>query len=78
MRLDWHNDLACARFLFNAGKLAKSRSNRKIVHTKPVDAVQIVPFGMIEQNQKGLVESVKPWSPRTGAYYAGIWLARTG
>ena len=39
MRLDRHNDPACARFLFNAGKLAKSRADRKIAHTKPVYAV---------------------------------------
>ena len=60
MRLDWQNDLARAQFLFNAGKLAKSRSNRNIAHTKPVAAVQIVPIGMIEQNRKSLVKTVKP------------------
>jgi hypothetical protein len=47
MRLDWHNDLACKRFLFHAGKLAKSQSNLNIAHTKPVDSVPIVPFGTL-------------------------------
>ena len=54
MRLDWHNDPACERFLFHAGKLAKIASNLNIAHTKPVDSVPIESFGTIERNWNSL------------------------
>ena len=59
MHLDRDNDLACGD-PFYPGKLAKRGSHHNIADTKPVDSVEIVPFGAIERIRNSLVESEKP------------------
>ena len=77
MRLDSHNDLASARFVFHTRKLAKSQPTFNITPTKPVtDSIQIVRIGIIERNLKQLSQYSEAIAARTGVNYAAISLAR--
>jgi len=77
MRLDSHNDLASARFVFHTRKLAKSQPTFNITPTKPVtDSIQIVRIGIIERNLKQLSQYSEAIAARTGVTYAAISLAR--
>jgi hypothetical protein len=66
MRLDWHNDLACGRFVFDTRKLAKRHSTLNIGQTKPVpDSAQSCRLD-IERNLKEISQYSEALTPLQG------------